>query len=158
MRYILVIDTGKLGKEPIIGIVNILQRQSEKLLRWKDATTWSDTLTDTNGRPVGNAALLGGDPESEALTALLHEYFPAPNLKGCTPFTWDGPVKAPLQCSLQVEPAERGAREDGVQLEPDHPTEVTLIAASVRGIDIFEVLDSTTVAKIETAAKADIER
>lgn len=158
MRYVLVVDTDKLGSEPIISIVNILQRQSEKLLRWKDATTWSDTLTDADGKPVGTAKLLSNDSENVDLTALLDKYFPAPSLEGSTPFTWDGPIKAPLQCSLQVEPAEQGAREDGVQLEPDHPAEVTLLAASVRGINISEMLDGCTLTKIETAAKVDLER
>jgi hypothetical protein len=158
MKYALIIDTDKLGEEPIIDIVNILQRQSEKLLRWKDATTWSDTLTDNAGKSVGTATLLSNEPESEDLTNLLEKYFPAPTVKGCTPYTWDGAAKCPLQCSLQVEPAEHGAKEDGVQLEPDHPAEVIILAASVRGINIVEMLDSNTVASIQLDAESDIAR
>lgn len=67
MKFVLIIDTAKLGESPVHAIVNLLQRQSEKLLRWPDATTWSDTLTDMQGKAVGTAQLVSCEQVPEVL-------------------------------------------------------------------------------------------
>ena len=58
-----------------------------------------------------------------------------------------------LDCELDYEPAERGAREDGVQLEPDYPSTMTLTAAYLNRVDIFELLSEGIIDVIEAAAK-----
>jgi hypothetical protein len=86
---------------------------------------------------------------------------PAPSYKapplprGMVEFEYSTPLLAePLTCHLEYEPAERGSREygTGLQLEPDYPANMTLCAAYLRGIDVFEILSSDMVEEIEVEA------
>lgn len=54
-----------------------------------------------------------------------------------------------LECELDYEPAERGSRESGVQLEPDHPASAYVIRVWVNGVDISNLLDSSITTRIE---------
>jgi len=57
-----------------------------------------------------------------------------------------------LECELEYEPAERGSRENGMQMEPDYPESCTLEKAKLNGIDIAELLSSDVVSLIELEA------
>jgi len=57
-----------------------------------------------------------------------------------------------LECELEYEPAERGSRENGMQMEPDYPESCTLETAKLNGIDIAELLSSDVVSLIELEA------
>ena len=61
-----------------------------------------------------------------------------------------GPIT--LICHLEYEPAERGSRQGGVQMEPDYPDNMTLHAAYIGSIDVSGGLDSSVVEEIETLA------
>lgn len=55
-----------------------------------------------------------------------------------------------LVCHLEYEPAERG-----VQIEPDYPAVVNLVAAYHRGGDVMALLGSEVVEEIEAMALAE---
>lgn len=60
-----------------------------------------------------------------------------------------------LHCYLHYEEAEKGLREDGVQIEPDWPANMTLEYAYVSGdsdIDVMMLIDETLSWDIEQAA------
>jgi len=67
--------------------------------------------------------------------------------------TFDG---GELDCELDYEPAERGARENGtgLQLEPDYAENAILISAELNGVDISELLSSEVIGLIEAKALA----
>ena len=67
--------------------------------------------------------------------------------------TFDG---GELECELDYEPADRGARENGtgLQLEPDHLERAYLITATLKGVDISELLSSEVIGLIEAKALA----
>jgi hypothetical protein len=53
---------------------------------------------------------------------------------------------------FEVEEAERGSREDGMQMEPDYPTEVTLCYCYIKGEEMLEFLSESVVEKLEVKA------
>lgn len=57
-----------------------------------------------------------------------------------------------LDCELDYEPAERGAREEGQQLEPDFPSMLTLTAVYLNHVDIIDLLSEEMVTIIEADA------
>ena len=57
-----------------------------------------------------------------------------------------------LVCHLDYEPAERGSRSEGLQQEPDYPAQMTLHAAYLGFIDVYDGLDSSVVEEIEELA------
>ena len=57
-----------------------------------------------------------------------------------------------LICHLDYEPAERGGRESGLQMEPDFAAQMTLHAAYIGSIDVSSQLDDNVVADIEESA------
>lgn len=57
-----------------------------------------------------------------------------------------------LVCHLEYEPAERGSREHGLQMEPDYPAQVTLVAAYVRDVNVYDLLSDDQISQIECAA------
>jgi len=59
-----------------------------------------------------------------------------------------------LDCELDYEPAENGARErgTGLQLEPDSPERAYLLTAELNGVDIAELLSEEIIGLIETKA------
>ena len=61
-----------------------------------------------------------------------------------------------IECEFDYEPEERGAREDGIQLEPDCPPVLTLIAAYLNRIDILELLSGDAIEEIEHDALKSI--
>lgn len=66
-------------------------------------------------------------------------------------------MDATLVCHLEYEAAEVGGRENGLQMEPDYPAQATLIAAYVRDVDIYDLLDSKHVSQIEADALCSLE-
>lgn len=58
-----------------------------------------------------------------------------------------------IVCHLDMEMAERGSRENGVQMEPDYPQAMHLYAAYIGSIDVVGQLDDDVVADIEEAAE-----
>lgn len=82
--------------------------------------------------------------------------FDAPALpRGLVEFTWSTPLLSePVTCHMEYEPAERGSREygSGLQLEPDYPASMTLVAAYLRGVDITEILSDDMKEEIEVEA------
>jgi hypothetical protein len=63
-----------------------------------------------------------------------------------------------IECELEYEPAERGAREygTGLQLEPDYDESIELQSAKVMGIEIGFLLSDDVVKEIEQAALASM--
>lgn len=57
-----------------------------------------------------------------------------------------------LICHLDYSPADRGIRQDGLQIEPDYPAFMTLYFAFRDGVEIYESLDYVTTCDIEAAA------
>lgn len=62
-----------------------------------------------------------------------------------------------LVCHLEYEPAERGSREHGLQMEPDYPAQVTLVAAYVRDVNVYDLLSDDQIEQIEISAARDLE-
>lgn len=69
---------------------------------------------------------------------------------------WHTDCSQPLVCHLDYSPPERGSREGGLQMEPDHPAGVELVAAYVRDIDILPLLSNQQRSQIEAAALDDL--
>lgn len=80
--------------------------------------------------------------------------FTAPPLpRGMVEFTYNHPGLAEdVICHLEYEPAERGSRERGIQMEPDYPASMTLHHAWLRGVDILGILSEDIVMEIEADA------
>jgi hypothetical protein len=53
---------------------------------------------------------------------------------------------------FEIEPAERGSFEDGVQIEPDYPAEVTLCYAYINGKEVSEFLSEAVIDKLQAKA------
>lgn len=138
--------------EPAIAIAQILESQAQKLRRFSDATTWNDTLVDATGKTVGRAELV----KEQALHPLFQEIVdmflsPVPAV-GYHHYDWDGGLDKPIECALDFEPAERGAREAGLQVEPDYPAKLTLVTAKVNGVDIAPLLTEKQISAVEKLA------
>jgi hypothetical protein len=58
-----------------------------------------------------------------------------------------------IVCHLDMEMAERGSRENGLQMEPDYPAQMTLHAAYIGSIDVVGQLENKVIADIEEAAE-----
>jgi hypothetical protein len=54
-----------------------------------------------------------------------------------------------IESYFEVEPAERGSFEDGLQMEPDYPAEVTLCYAYINGKEVSEFLSEAVIDKLE---------
>lgn len=61
-----------------------------------------------------------------------------------------------LVCHLEYEPAERGSREAGVQMEPDEPAHIALVAAYHRGGNIASVIGDFLTEEIEAMALKEL--
>lgn len=57
-----------------------------------------------------------------------------------------------LDCEFEYEPAERGSRENGQQMEPDYPATLTLYAAYLNRVDIMDLLSDEIIEDIEADA------
>lgn len=159
MKYILIINTAGFSGSPILDIANALQRQSEKLLRWADATTWSDTLTDMQGKPIGVAKWV--KVPSQGLEDLIESQLSATAAKTLmatqpVSFIWDSGDNMALKCTLEYDPPTEAFTEGGVVIEPPSEGQVRLYKAYNRGVDVTSVLKSSVVAKIEEAAKVNM--
>ncbi len=91
-----------------------------------------------------------------ANAARLYQAPPCP--KGC--FTYHEQIMlddASIICHLEYEPAERGSREHGLQMEPDYPAQVTLVAAYVRDVNVYDLLSDDQIEQIEISAARDLE-
>jgi hypothetical protein len=53
---------------------------------------------------------------------------------------------------FDVDPAERGSWEDGMQMEPDYPSEVTLCYCYIKGEEMSEFLSESVIEKLEVKA------
>ena len=62
-----------------------------------------------------------------------------------------------LECTLEYEPAETGSTENGLKMEPDYPSVVTLISAKLDGKEISPLLGYSLIDEIEDMAKEDYE-
>ncbi len=95
----------------------------------------------------------------EAQVANAVRLYQAPTApKGCFTYheqTMLGDVS--IICHLEYEPAERGSREHGLQMEPDYPAQTTLVAAYVRDVNVYELLSSDQIEQIEIDAALALE-
>lgn len=73
---------------------------------------------------------------------------------GQVEYTWSRLEDADIVCILDYTPAERGAREGGLQMEPDYPEDMTLCEAWLFGVDITPLLTESQIEEIELAALA----
>lgn len=62
-----------------------------------------------------------------------------------------------LDCTFEYEPAETGSVENGLKMEPDYPSVVTLISAKLNGKEISPLLGYSLIDEIEDLAKQDYE-
>lgn len=67
-------------------------------------------------------------------------------------FEWNAGLKEPIVCHLDYEKSCKGAREDGLPMEPDYPSRCYLNAAYVRGLDVMDILSEDQVKMIEEQA------
>jgi hypothetical protein len=63
-------------------------------------------------------------------------------------------LDVPIECTLDCEPPQRGAREHGtgLQLEPDYDASAELTSARVGGVEIITLLSEDLVYEIQSAA------
>ena len=109
--------------------------------------------------PTIAAALKPFAPRLEAQVASAHRMYAAPPCpKDC--FEWRDErvlMDTAVVCHLEYEAEERGGRENGLQMEPDYPAQATLVAAYIRDINIYDLLDSEQVSRIEADALRSLE-
>lgn len=67
-------------------------------------------------------------------------------------YTWSTDCTENIECHLDVEPAEKGDNE-----MPSYPAQVTLVAAYLRGVDIYYLLSEDQISEIEEKALSQIE-
>ena len=69
-------------------------------------------------------------------------------------YAWSAGLFPPIMCELEYEAAEEGSREQGtgLQLEPDHPAQMTLLTAELNGVDIYSMLSEEQIAEVQTLA------
>ena len=90
--------------------------------------------------------------------AAAHRMYEAPPCpRDCFTYSEERLIDATLVCHLEYEAAERGGRENGLQMEPDYPAQATLVAAYIRDINIYDLLDSEQIAQIEADAIRSLE-
>jgi len=110
----------------------------------------------TNLHPLMAAALAPFAPPERLETQVANAarlYTAPPCPKGY--FTYHEQIMlddASIICHLEYEPAERGSREHGLQMEPDYPAQVTLVAAYVRDVNVYDLLSDDQISQIECAA------
>lgn len=85
-----------------------------------------------------------------------HTYTEPEASRGQVTFTWNR-LDSPIVCILDYTPAERGAREGGMQMEPDYPEDMTLCEAWLFGVDLMPLLTDSQVEEIELAALAHLD-
>lgn len=108
--------------------------------------------------PTIAAALQPFAPRLEAQVANAHRMYGAPPCpKDCFTYREERLIDATLVCHLEYEAAEVGGRENGLQMEPDYPAQATLVAAYIRDINIYDLLDSEQIAQIEADAIRSLE-
>jgi hypothetical protein len=54
-----------------------------------------------------------------------------------------------LTVEYDYEPEDRALRINGIQMEPDYPATMDILAVLVEGVDIIDLLSDTTLADIE---------
>ena len=63
-----------------------------------------------------------------------------------------------LTCHVEYEPAEQGSRENGIQMEPDYPAEITICGVYAgSNVDIQEIISSDIMDEIEAHVRHEIE-
>jgi len=98
-------------------------------------------------------------PRLEAQVASAHRMYVAPPCPSdCFVYREERLLMdATLVCHLEYEPPEMGSREGGLQMEPDYPSSATLVAAYVRDVNVYDLLDSKQVSQIEADALRSLE-
>lgn len=64
-------------------------------------------------------------------------------------YEWAGGV---LKCELEYEPPESGSWQDGLQMEPNYPAQMTLHNAYIDDINVADILAESVVQDIENKA------
>jgi len=54
-----------------------------------------------------------------------------------------------LTVEFDYEPEDKALRINGIQMEPDYPARMDILAVLVEGVDIIDLLSDTTLADIE---------
>ena len=54
-----------------------------------------------------------------------------------------------LTVEFDYEPEDKALRINGVQMEPDYPARMDILAVLVEGVDVVDLLSDTTLADIE---------
>ena len=62
-----------------------------------------------------------------------------------------------LECELEYTPEELGFLEDGLQMVPDTPAQVSLVSAKVKGLEMVELLAEWVVDDIIDKALLEVE-
>ena len=63
-----------------------------------------------------------------------------------------------LTCHIEYEPAERGSRENGIQMEPDYPESISIEAIYAGGsMDIQALLSDAILEEIEAHLRHEME-
>ena len=63
-----------------------------------------------------------------------------------------------LTCHVEYEPAEQGSRENGIQMEPDYPAEITICGVYAGNeVDIQSIISSDIMDEIEAHVRHEIE-
>lgn len=75
-----------------------------------------------------------------------------PKRAGQIEYHWQALEDEPVICHLEYTPPERGAREFGLQIDPDYPADCTLEAAYVCGVNIIDLLSQDQCRRIEEFA------
>ena len=65
-----------------------------------------------------------------------------------SPYIYSLNTDAVFECFFDYSPAERGSREDGVQMEPDYPESVEVCSVLCNGVEIMDYLSEDTLEDI----------
>lgn len=91
------------------------------------------------------------------LEIALRKYKAPARGRGVYVYEWNcDRLDEPVICHLDYSPPERGRRENGLQMEPDYPAEMSLFSAYVHGGDIYCLLSSAVVDEVERMALDDM--
>jgi len=103
--------------------------------------------------PTIAAALQPFAPRLEAQVASAHRMYEAPPCPcDCFMYREERLIDATLVCHLEYVAAERET-----DMSPGRPAGATLVAAYVRDVDIYDLLDSKQVSQIEADALCSLE-
>ena len=77
---------------------------------------------------------------------------------GSIEYEWEVNPLLKINCKLDYVEAEKGGREHGVQIEPDYPSNMTLLSAWIGTTNIMPLLSDDQIVEIEVMALAMYER